>query len=141
MWMRVAGSAVAALACLPAAADNATGKQAWTLARSSPGLHSLQQVATVAYEPAHAVPAGSVIRQVYADRDYAGQADVHTSLCWNGTDRCVDIVGRHINTRAFDGLDAGRPMILVHRVTAWRGSRPPLYIKGNVTVWFGPAVP
>jgi len=136
----------AALACAllyalsptePTVAQEAVGKQAWTQALASAGLHSLEHAATVAYRPAAgSVPAGSVITQVYADRDYAGQADVQTSLCWNGIERCVDIVGRSINSRAFDGLDAGQPMYLVHRVRAWRGSRPPLYVKGNVTVWY-----
>lgn len=120
------------------AAQQATGKQAWTHAGTSTGLHGLHQPATVTYRPTHTtVPAGSVITQVYADREYAGQADVHTSLCWNGLARCIDLVGRSINTRAFNGLDADKPMMLVHRVTAWRGSRPPLYVKGNVTVWYG----
>lgn len=117
------------------------GKQAWTKARVSSGLHSLDHAATVTYRPATAVPTGSVITQVYADRDYAGQADVQTSLCWGGTQRCVDIVGRSVNTRAFNGLDAAQPMFLVHRARAWRGSPKPLYVKGNVTVWFEPVAP
>ncbi len=132
----------AAAAGAPAAAQNAAGKQAWTQASTSTGLHSLEQAATVAYRPKpNAVPPGSVITQVYADRDYAGQAAVQTSVCWNGTGRCVDIVGRSINSRAFNGLDATQPMYLVHRVRAWHGSRPPLYIKGNITVWYGPPAP
>lgn len=121
----------------PAWGQDTTGKRAWTHARVSAGLHSLEQAARVAYPPAPStVPPGSVITQVHANRDYAGQADVHTSLCWNGIERCVDITGRSLNTRDFNGLDATRPLYLVHRVTAWRGSRPPLYIKGNVTVWY-----
>ena len=112
------------------------GKRAWTRADVSSGLHSLDQAATVAYQSATKLPAGAVITRVYADRAYAGQADVQTSLCWNGTQRCIDIVGRSINTRAFNGLDASQPMYLGHRARSWRGSRPPLYIKGNVTVWY-----
>lgn len=118
------------------------GKQAWTHARVSPGLHSLNQAGTVIYQPApHTVPPGSIITAVYADRDYAGQADVQTSLCWNGVDRCIDVPRRFVNTRAFNGLDASRPMYLVHHVRGWRGGRPPLYIKGNVSVWYGPSNP
>lgn len=125
----------------PAAAwAQPVGKQAWTHARVSAGLHSLEQAARVAYQPApDSVPRAAVITQVLAQREYAGQADVHTSLCWNGIDRCVDVVGGRLNTHAFDGLDASRPLYLVHRVTAWRGSRPPLYVKGNVTVWYAAA--
>jgi len=124
------------LASCAAQAWAQTGKHAWTQAAVSGGLHSLNHAATVAYQPTAHVPAGAVITQVYADRDYVGQADVQTSLCWNGTKHCVDIVGRSINTSAFNGLDAGQPMYLVHRARGWRGSRPPVYVKGNVTVWY-----
>jgi len=135
--------AIAALTVFAAATHidlvYAAGSHAWTQSRVSTGLHSLQQVATVSYQPTPSlVPPGSVITHAYAHRDYAGQADVHTSLCWNGTERCIDITGRSINTHAFNGLDAGQPMLLVHRVTAWRGSKPPLFIKGSVNVSYGP---
>lgn len=115
------------------------GKRAWTAAAVSSGLHSLGQAATVAYNPGAKIPAGSVITKVYANRDYAGQADVQSSLCWGGIQRCVDIVGRSINTPAFNGLEAGGPIYLVHRVHAWHGSHQPLYVKGNVTVWYDDA--
>ena len=144
--MKRAALATAMCACLAMAASallvsgdhawaQSGGKLAWTQAGVSSGLHSLNHAATVRYSPSD-VPAGSVIAQVYADRDYIGQADVQTSLCWNGTQHCVDIVGRSINSRAFNGLDASQPMYLVHRARHWRGSRPPLYIRGNVTVWY-----
>ena len=131
---------LAALALLAAGGQAGAqngGKRAWTQANVSGGLHRLEHDATVAYRPpAGQVPPGSVITRVYADRDYAGQADVQTSLCWNGMDRCIGIAGRSVHTRAFNDLDAGQPMILVHRVKAWRGSGPPLYVKGNVSVWY-----
>lgn len=130
--------ALAASILLPTHTQAQTGKQAWTQAGVSPGLHSLGQAVSVTYRPASAVPPGSVISAVYADRDYFGQADVQTSLCWGGQQHCVDIVGRSLNSRAFQGLDARQPMLLVHRVRAWNGSHRPLYIKGNVTVWYGP---
>lgn len=127
------------LAAGVAGAATTAGKQAWTQARVSAGLHSLNQVATVIYQAAPAsVPLGSVITQVAAQRDWAGRAIVQTSLCWGASGQCVDIVGTSINTAVFSGLDASQPMRLVHRVTEWRGSRPPLYVKGNVTVWYGP---
>lgn len=112
-------------------------KQAWTRIGISTGLNRPGQSVVVPYVPPRKqIPAAAVITRVYADRDYAGQADVQTSLCWNGTERCIDLVGRSITTQAFSGLDAGAPVYLVHRVIAWRGSRPPLFVKGNVTVWY-----
>jgi len=114
------------------------GKQNWTQTRSSTGLHSLDQAATAIYQPApNAVPPGALITRVHARRDYVGQADVQTSLCWNGIDRCIDLIGRSLDAHAFNGLAADRPMYLVHRVRAWRGSSPPLYVKGTVNVWYG----
>ena len=113
------------------------GKQAWTRAAVSGGLHGFNLPRTVIHAPAeHSVPVGARITKVYADRDYTGDAQVQTSLCWDGTARCVDIVGRHINTAAFNGLDAGRPMSLVHRLIARNTGPIPLYITSNVTVWF-----
>lgn len=129
LCMAVVGSFVAATA-------HAEDKRAWTQAGVSSGMHSLDQAATVTYKASVAVPPGATITRVYADRDYAGQAHVQTSLCWNGVSRCVDIVGRGLTTAAFKGLDATQPMYLVHRARSWRGTRPPLYVKGNVTVWY-----
>ena len=134
-----AGLMLAALvmyAAVPAYAQEIVGKQAWTQAAVSQGLHSLEQASTATYRPITAPPPGAVITQVYANRDYFGQADIQTSLCWGGLQRCVDIIGRSINSRAFNGLDARQPMYLVHRARAWRDSRPPVYVKGNVTVWY-----
>ena len=125
---------LATLAASATAADS--HKHAWTQAAVSSGLHSLNHAATVLYRPAAAVPPGALITAVYADRDYFGQADVQTSLCWNGRERCVDITGRSINTRVFKGLDARQPMYLVHRARAWHGSHRPLFVRGTVTVWY-----
>ena len=113
------------------------GKQAWTRARTSPGLHSVDQTSAVAYAPnATTIPASAVVTQVHASRRYAGQARVHTSLCWDGLQRCVDFTGPSVSTQAFRGLDANRPFYLVHRVAAWNDSPKPLFVQGNVTVWF-----
>ena len=129
-------SAVAALAVCSLAGAT-TGKQAWTRARTSPGLHSLHQTSTVTYEPkSPAIPASAVVTHVHANRHYAGQAQVQTSLCWDGLQRCIDFSGSSINTQVFRGLDASRPFHLVHRVAAWNDSPKPLFIQGNVTVWF-----
>jgi len=117
----------------------ASAKQAWTRAATSGGLHNAGQTRTVTYAPTlQWVPDGSRITRVYANRHYAGNASVQTSLCWDASTRCVDIVGGHLNTDAFNGLDASRPMTLVHRMIAPHGGPIPLYIKGNVTVWFTP---
>lgn len=113
-----------------------TGKQAWTQAQVSSGLHSLGHAATVIYRPAKPLPAGAVIIRLLADREFAGNADIQTSVCWNGLETCIDIVGRSLSTQAFNGLDAGRPVYLVHRARSWRGTMPPIFVKGNVTVWY-----
>lgn len=137
MATRLTFLAAALLAIATGAGAETAGKQAWTQAATSPGLHSPGQSVRVAYAPdPDTIPAGAVITQVYAHREYAGSADIQTSLCWNGITRCIDITGRGINTRAFDGLDAGRPMYLVHRLAAWRGTASPVYVKGNVSVWY-----
>ena len=112
------------------------GKQAWTQAQVSPGVHNLDRPATVAYRPSGPLPPGAVITQVLADRNFVGNADIQTSVCWNGLETCVDIMGRSLSTQAFNGLDASRPVYLVHRARSWRGSVPPVFIKGNVTVWY-----
>lgn len=127
-----------------ALAASDTTKHAWTDSAVSPALHSAGHAHTVTYSPErNAIPPGAVITRVRADRRYTGDAMVQTSLCWNGAARCVDIVGPSLMTGAFDGLDAGRPFHLVHRVVDWRGSRPPVHVQGNVTVWFSlpPAPP
>lgn len=117
------------------------GKLAWTKAEVSSGLHSLDYDVTVSYRPTTALPPDAVITRVLADRNFAGDADIHTSVCWNGVEQCVDITGRSVNTKAFKGLDASKPIYLVHRAQSWRGSRPPIFVKGNVTVWYEGARP
>ncbi|MGB3290886.1 MAG: flagellar protein FlhE [Burkholderiaceae bacterium] len=85
--------------------------------------------------------AGHAIKRVYAGRSYHGDAVVRTSLCWNGTQRCVPLEGGSVNTSAFNGLDASKPIYLVHKVLG-KGPLPaPIYVKGTVIVWFGPQDP
>lgn len=112
------------------------GKQAWTQAAVSPGLHSLGHPATAVYRPSSSLPANAVITQVVADRSYHGNADIETAVCWNGLQTCVTLTGRSVNTKAFAGLDANKPVYLVHRARAWRGTVPPVFVQGNVTVWY-----
>lgn len=112
------------------------GKLAWTKAGTSGELHSLGRDVAVSYRPSGAMPPTALITRVLADRQFTGNADVQTSVCWNGVERCVDITGRSVSTHAFNGLDASRPIFLVHRVRSWRSSRPPIFVKGNVTVWY-----
>lgn len=113
-----------------------TSKHAWTANNVGTGLHSVNQAVTVTYRPLQNIPRGAVITQVVAAREYTGQADVQTSLCWSGTHHCVDIIGRSISTRAFNGQDASEPLYLVHRLRAQRDSPAPLHVKGSVTVWY-----
>lgn len=134
---RFSPAIVAAVLLAYAAQANAqTSKHAWTSSNVGSGLHSVNHAVTVTYKPFQDLPRGAVITQVYAARDYTGQADVQTSLCWSGTHHCVDIIGRSISTRAFNGKDAAQPLYLVHRLRALRGSPAPLHVKGNVTVWY-----
>ena len=134
----IAGNGSATKPGSPAAdGKRLVGKQAWTRAAISGGLHGPNQARTVVHAPIQDhVPAGAIITKVYADRDYPGNATVQTSICLDGSGPCIDLIGRHINTDAFNGLDAGRPMSLVHRLVARNEGPLPLYIKSNVTVWF-----
>src|SRR3546814_4268854 len=71
------------------------------------------------------------IKRVYASRSYHGDAVVQTSVCWNGTQRCVPLMGGKVTTSAFNGLDPSRPIYLVHKAMG-KGPLPtPVYIKGR----------
>lgn len=66
---------------------------------------------------------------------------MQTRLCWNGTARCVPLKGGAINTNAFNGLSADKPMYLVH-VAQGDGPLPaPVFVQGSVIVWFTSAAP
>ena len=112
------------------------GKRAWTKAEVSSGLHSLGQEVVVRHSPPATLPSGALITRVLADRRFTGNADIRSSVCWNGLERCVDITGASVSTDAFKGLAANESIYLVHRAHTWRGARPPVFIKGNVTVWY-----
>lgn len=116
----------------------------WTDRQTSAAITRAGSAVSTKYQAgksASQIPAGAVITQVYANRRYAGNATVHTQLCWNGNTRCVDLLGEHLNTQAFNGLDPSQPMYLIHTVTSWGQSFPPLFVVGNVNVWFTPPPP
>lgn len=119
----------------------ASGDHSWTAVATSPPIQRQGQPVSTPYPPGKAqaeIPAGSHITQVYANRSYAGNAIVNTQLCWNGSQRCVALTGQHLNTTAFNGLDPNKPMYLIHTVASWGPSFAPLYVVGNVNVWYTP---
>ncbi len=121
------------------AATTQAADYSWTDRQTSAAITRTGSAISTRYQAgksANQIPAGAVITQVYANRRYAGDATVHTQLCWNGNTRCVDLLGEHLNTQAFSGLDPSQPMYLIHTVTNWGQSFPPLFVVGNVNVWF-----
>ncbi|HWK70588.1 MAG TPA: hypothetical protein VNS29_07070 [Burkholderiaceae bacterium] len=141
-----------ALGCAPAAW---AGDFSWTRDEVSSAINHADSDVVVVYEApggsakrgsrqAGGLPRGKDraarpgITRVYAGRSYHGDAIVHTSLCWNGTQRCVPVTGSSVTTSAFNGLDPTRPIYLVHKAMG-KGPLPtPIYVKGTVIVWFGP---
>lgn len=125
------------LACWSAYA----GDNTWTQDKVSSAINYPNVDVVTAYTPDAFAPRmapGSKITHVYAMRSYTGNALVETSLCWNGTSRCVPLNGNNINTHAFDGLDASKPMYLVHKARGDK-NRPlpgPVFVKGSVAVWY-----
>lgn len=133
------GVAAISLACWSAYA----GDNTWTQDKVSSAINYSNVEVVTPYAPDASAPRiapGSQITHVYAMRSYMGNAMVETSLCWNGTSRCVPLNGNHINTHAFDGLDASKPMYLVHKARGDK-ARPlpgPVFVKGSVAVWYAP---
>lgn len=115
----------------------------WTATLTSPALTYQNRTVSSSYQPnVNALDRISVdakITQVYANRTYAGDALIRTQLCWNGNTHCVNMDGQHLNTRAFNGLDPSKPMYLIHTVLSWGPSVPPVFVMGNVNVWFTPS--
>lgn len=116
------------------------GEFAWTQDRISTGMHPTGGEAVVSYERTRLdppVPPGALVTRVHASRRYTGGAQVETRLCWRTpSGPCVPFSGPQLNTDQFDGLPAQGPFVLVHRVGAWAGTMPPLFVSGTVTVWF-----
>lgn len=76
------------------------------------------------------------ITSVHARRSHPSDAQVQTVLCWNGTHRCVALVGAAMTTQEFNGLDASKPLYMLHRVKGQGPLASPLFVKGSVIVWF-----
>jgi len=111
------------------------GAHTWTQSKVSTAINYAGTEVITGYAP-DSPESGGQITAVHASRDYHGQARVQTRVCWNGTDRCVPLSGTSLNTRAFNGLAAGKPIYLVHTVLG-KGPLPaPLFVKGNVIVWY-----
>ncbi|MEO6985041.1 MAG: hypothetical protein ABI155_06830 [Paralcaligenes sp.] len=111
----------------------------WTDTHTSRAISTLNTSVAVTYSHIKfgtVIPPGSIITTASANQSYKGNAIVQTTLCWNGTEKCIPMLGSHLDTHAFDGLDPGKPMRLVHRVLSWGSSLPPLFITGNVNIWF-----
>lgn len=120
------------------------GSPSWSVARVSPAINHGGADVAVEYFPTgtSARPAGpATISRVHASISYASRSVVQTRLCWNGTARCVLLKGNAINTNAFNGLSADKPMYLVHVAQGGNPLPAPVFVQGSVVVWFTPAAP
>ncbi|HEY9280450.1 MAG TPA: flagellar protein FlhE [Eoetvoesiella sp.] len=123
------------LFCLSAHADN----NSWTIAAVSGAINRSGDEVAVLYSPPRAtVPGEAKITRVYANRSFKGKAIVQSRLCWNGVTQCIAINGNNVSTHVFNGLDASQPMYLVHTIPGQGPLTPPVFVKGNVVVWFKP---
>ncbi len=115
------------------------GELSWSTSKVSSAINYQGVAVATAYAVPgshRAMPPGARITQVHAARAYSGDARVNTLLCWNGTERCVTLMGNQVNTHEFNGLAADKPFTLVHQVPG-KGPMPlPLYIRGSVAVWY-----
>lgn len=115
----------------------------WTASTTSPAIGQKNHTVYSRYQPnekaLERIPAGAKISQVYANRNYVGDALIRTQLCWNSNTHCVNMDGQHLTTQAFNGLDPSKPMYLLHTVLSWGPSLPPVFVVGNVNVWFTPS--
>ncbi len=120
------------------------GSASWSTTRVSPAISRGGADMAVEYFPADASarPASSAtISRVHASISYASRSVVQTRLCWNGTARCVALKGNAINTNAFNGLSADKPMYLIHVAQGGNPLPAPVFVQGSVVVWFTPAAP
>ncbi len=118
------------------------GSLVWSQDAVSPPLNHRGAQVIVRYSPPAGIADGHAGKQgivsVHAGRSYSGNAVLRTSLCWNSLDHCVPMAGSAITTDAFNGLDASRPMFLVHEAPG-KGPLPaPVFVKGRIAVWYGP---
>lgn len=130
---------LAALACAMFAHAAIAGDFSWNATGTSPALNYGGISVSTQYappRPAAGGPGPQAISRVHAKLSYKSNVLVQTSLCWNGTERCVPVSGSSFNTNAFNGLDAGKPMYLVHTAPG-KGPLPqPIFVRGEVIVWF-----
>ncbi|PLC53629.1 hypothetical protein CR155_12500 [Pollutimonas nitritireducens] len=118
------------------------GDHAWSQDTVSPAINHKNVAIVARHIPGSSATLTSTSRitRVQASRSYQGNAQITTRLCWNGTDRCVSLTGASVSTHEFDGLDASKPLYLVHTVVAAHpGPLPsPVFVKGSVVVWYRP---
>ncbi|TAL77487.1 MAG: hypothetical protein EPN76_08095 [Burkholderiaceae bacterium] len=132
----------AVLASVPwvhAHAAGAPTASLWDSTLVSPAINQGGLDVAVKYTPtAHVVRSGAtpVISRVHASFSYNSKTRVSTRLCWDGVERCIVLKGQSINTSVFNGLDARKALYLVYSVAGKGALSPPLFIKGNVIVWF-----
>ncbi|NYT45085.1 flagellar protein FlhE [Pollutimonas thiosulfatoxidans] len=116
------------------------GQFSWSQDVVSPAINYAQTEMRVAFAPPALQAASSpvVIHSVHARVEAAGSAQVNSRLCWGDTGPCVPLERGRVTTAAFNGLDPGRSMYLVHSVLG-KGALPaPVFVKGTVIVWYGP---
>lgn len=128
-----------ALACTLCAHASVAGDLSWNAAHTSPAINYGGKSVTVQYAPGRMEAnssAAPAISRVHANLAYQSNTIVQTRLCWNGIDRCVAVTGSSFNTNAFNGLDASKPIYLVH-TTLGKGPLPsPVFVRGEIIVWF-----
>lgn len=116
----------------------------WDSTLVSPAINQRGLDIAVKYTPtARTASFGAtpVISRVHASFSYNSKARVSTRLCWNGVERCIAIKGQSINTSVFNGLDARKALYLVYSAAGEGALSPPLFIQGNVIVWFTVELP
>ena len=118
------------------------GERTWTQDRVSSAINHKNVPVVVRYTPNASVSRAPTARitRVQATRAYKGKDRIQTLLCWNGTSRCVHLTGASVSTHEFDGLDAGKPIYLVHTTLSDKPGpmSTPIFVKGSVVVWYGP---
>lgn len=128
-----------AFACALFAHASVAGDLSWNAARTSPAINYGGKSVSVQYSPGRIESSDSAtpaISRIHANISYPSNSAVQTRLCWNGLDRCVPVAGSSFNTDAFNGLDASKPMYLMHTAHG-KGPLPsPVFVRGEIIVWF-----
>jgi hypothetical protein len=133
----------AVLALIPWVHAHAAGAHAaaslWDSTLVSPAINQGGLDVAVKYTPTANVAnfgAAPVISRVHASFSHNSKTRVSTRLCWNGVERCIVIKGQSINTSVFNGLDARKALYLVYNAAGKGALSPPVFIQGNIIVWF-----